>query len=189
MHDPVHLTALRVPALWPVYACDLTPLPDQLRLAREAVEELRVSHPESTPSNVQARYMSPWKSHQLNLKLGPICQSALTLARYCASQLCGRPIQELNIDFMVTDCWMAIYDAGDFTRRHHHFPADFGAVCYLEMGPAAAPLVLGGDYAHSPKVGEMLLFPGLMDHEVPVTEGRRVCVAMNLTKFATMQAT
>lgn len=186
MHDPVPLLPLSVPAHWPVYTIDLNALPDQLRLAREAVDELRASHPDSTPSNVQARYMSPWKSHQINNKLGPLCQSALALARYCSLQLCGRPIQELNIDFMVTDCWAAVYEPGDFTRRHHHFPADFGVVCYLEMGDEAAPLVLGHQHAHHPKAGEMILFPGLMDHEVPATGGRRVCVAMNLTKFATL---
>jgi hypothetical protein len=34
----------------------------------------------------------------------------------------------------------------------------------------------------------MVMFPGILDHEVPATPGRRVVVAMNLAKRSTMFA-
>ena len=55
----------------PIIIAELGPLADRLRLAREAIDELRVSHPQPPASNVKASYMSPWKSHLLNDKLQP----------------------------------------------------------------------------------------------------------------------
>jgi hypothetical protein len=89
---------------------------------------------------------------------------------------------------VVTDCWIAVYEEGDRTVRHNHFPADFGCVVYLEAEPGCAPLIFGGKTAHQPTPGSMVLFPGILDHEVPATPGRRVVVAMNLAKRSTMFA-
>ena len=65
----------------PVFICDLSPIQAQLDLARQAIEELRISHPQSTESNVKATYMSPWHSHLINPKFGPLTQSIVTIAR------------------------------------------------------------------------------------------------------------
>ena len=62
---------LEVDTKAPIFWLDLTPYSPMLQAAREAIDELRISHPESTPSNVKAIYMSPWKSHLLNEKLHP----------------------------------------------------------------------------------------------------------------------
>ena len=78
---------------------------------------------------------------------------------------------------VVTDCWIAVYEEGDRTVRHNHFPADFGCVVYLEAEPGCAPLIFGGKTAHQPTPGSMVMFPGILDHEVPATPGRRVVVA------------
>jgi hypothetical protein len=61
----------------PVFVADLTPLQAQLQLARMAIDELRESHPLSPESNVKATYMSPWRSHLLTDKFGPLMQVVL----------------------------------------------------------------------------------------------------------------
>ena len=71
----------------PIFWADLSDKPEQLLMARQAIDELRVSHPDSVQSNVKSVYMSPWKSHQLNAKLVPICQSWLTQAMEQAMQI------------------------------------------------------------------------------------------------------
>ena len=65
-----HLT---VETTMPIFWADLSHLPEHLLMARQAIDELRVSHPDSVQSNVRSVYMSPCKSHQLNAKLVPIC--------------------------------------------------------------------------------------------------------------------
>lgn len=177
-----------VTAQLPVFICDLSTQVDQLRLAREALDELRSAYPDATPSNVRAAYMSPWQSHGLNPKLEPLCQSVATLGRYCAQLIGGRDLAELHMGMAVTDCWGAIYERGDLALRHNHFPADFSAVVYLEAQAHCAPLVFAGAHVVQPSAGMLVLFPGLLDHEVPATPGRRVVIAMNLNKTAQIPA-
>jgi hypothetical protein len=187
-NDQVTVTRTFVPAQLPVFIGDLSNMRDQLREAREAIDELRASHPESTPSNVKAVYMSPWKSHTLNPKLLPLCTSVTRIAGLGARGITGTELTQLNVDLVVTDCWGAVYETADSTSRHNHFPADFAAVVYLEADEGCAPIVFAGETRVQPRPGMLLLFPGILDHEVPENDGRRVMVAMNLYKKATFTA-
>lgn len=173
-----------VPAEFPIFVCDLAAHSTQLDLARQALAELQTSVPDSTPSNVKAAYMSPWKSHALNTKLVPLCQTVASLGQYCAKLLAGRDLASMNLGLAVTDCWCAIYEDNDSAIRHNHFPADFAAVAYLEAEENCAPLVFAGKQSVQPKPGMLILFPGLLDHEVPPTAGRRTVVAFNMHKTA-----
>lgn len=99
-----------VPTKPPVFYCDLGPVTDQLTLAREAIKELRVGHPESTPSKVHSVYMSPWKSPQLKAKFGPLTQTVRELAMRASKQFLVTDIAQLNLDLacfgqsFVEDC-------------------------------------------------------------------------------------
>ncbi len=183
---PTH--CLPVAAQLPVTVCDLSALAPQLALAREALDELRRTHPVSPESNVRAAYMSPWKSHLLNPKLEPLCAAVLALARLAARGLAVYDLAQLNLQLVVTDCWGAVYEQGDAAARHNHFPSDFACVVYLEAEEGCAPIVFGGDTPVQPRPGMLLIFPGILDHEVPDTPGRRVVVAMNLAKVPTLAA-
>ncbi|MES2887809.1 MAG: hypothetical protein V4739_07320 [Pseudomonadota bacterium] len=181
----VTITKTFINAQLPVFICDLSPLQDALDQASQAVKELQLSHPASTPSNVKAVYMSPWKSHTLNAKLTPLCTAVTNLARLGAQGISGSDLAALNMSMAVMDCWGAVYQSGDSALRHNHFPADFAAVVYLEAEAGCAPLILSGHAPVQPRPGMLLLFPGILDHEVPANDGRRVVVAMNLYKKTT----
>ncbi|NBS95005.1 MAG: hypothetical protein EBT08_02425 [Betaproteobacteria bacterium] len=179
----IELGQYEVPTNLPVFHCYLGAVNDQLTLAREAIEELRVSHPESTPSNVHSVYMSPWKSHQLNAKFGPLTQTVRELALRASKQFLVTDMAQLNLDLAVTDCWGAIYEESDHTLIHTHFPSDFVAVIYLEAGANCAPIVFDNHLAITPRPGWMMLFPGMLRHHVPENHDARVIVAMNLLKL------
>ncbi len=182
--DQVTLTRNFVNAQLPVFVCDLSAMIDPFRLAAEAVNELQQTHPQSTPSNVKALYMSPWKSHILNPKLGLLCATVVKLARMGARGITGADLSALNIELVVTDCWAAVYHSTDSTLRHNHFPAEFAAVAYLEAADGCAPIIFAGSTAIQPRPGMVIIFPGILDHEVPATNARRTVVAMNLYKKA-----
>lgn len=78
-----------------------------------------------------------------------------------------------------------IYEGSDYTKRHNHFPSDLSCVIYLEVDENSAPIIFSGRVAVQPKKNLMLMFPGILEHEVPQTTDRRVIVAMNLNKRAT----
>ncbi len=188
MDDKITVQTVSVAMPLPVFVCNLGSLTGPLQLARQAIDEVRAQHPDSTPSNVQANYMSPWQSHSLSAKFSPLCHSVILIAQTCARQIGGARLADLNMDLVVSDCWGAIYGHGDFAKPHNHFPADFGAVVYLEAEPHCAPIVFGGQVPVQPVPGTLVLFPGILTHEVPPTPGRRVVVAMNLHKKAMFPA-
>lgn len=185
--DKVTVTVASVPTELPVFICDLAPIRDHLRLAREAIEELRVSHPTPIQSNVYATYVSPWKSHLLNPKFAPLCQSVVTIANEMSKRILSANLEALNMDLVVTDCWGIVYEHADHTKLHNHFPADFGCAVYLEADEHCAPIVFSSGYQVQPKPESLVLFPGILNHEVPSNAGRRVVVAMNLNKRSTLQ--
>ena len=180
----VEIRSVEVTTELPVFICDLSPIQAQLNLAREAIDELRISHPQSPESNVKATYMSPWHSHLLNPKLVPLTQSVITIAREASKAHLSANLEALNMDLVVTDCWGIIYDQASYTQRHNHFPSEFGCSIYLEAHEDSAPIIFSGRLNIKPKPNMLVLFPGILNHEVPATAGRRVVVAMNLNKRA-----
>lgn len=153
---------------------------DTLVLAREALDELRTSHPYySMLTNVRAAYRSPWHSHILNPKLLPLCEQVIALARTACIEGFGTDLD--NAPLVVSQCWAIDYEAGDSARTHHHFPALFGAAVYLDATGGASPMVLGDGTAIEPRPGRVLLFPGVLSHTVPEhAGGTRKVVSMNL---------
>ena len=175
-----HLT---VETTMPIFWADLSHLPEHLLMARQAIDELRVSHPDSVQSNVRSVYMSPWKSHQLNAKLVPICQTVTDYAKQAALQHMNTDLSRLNWGLQVTDCCGAIYEEADHTIPHSHFPSDFSAVVYLEAEDGCAPIVFANKLVVQHKPRMLILFPGMLVHSVPKNTGNRVVLAMNMHKF------
>ena len=182
--EKVQIRTVEVAAETPVFICDLSLIKPQLDLARMAIEELRVSHPDTTQSNVQSVYMIPWHSHLINNKFKPLTDSAVTIAQEVSRTHLSANQPALNMGLVVTDCWGAIYEKSDYTKRHNHFPAEFSCVIYLEVHENSAPIIFSGKLHVQPKPNMMVLFPGILQHEVPATDGRRVVVAMNMNKRA-----
>lgn len=185
--ESVRVVGASVQADLPVIIAELGPIADRLKLAREAIDELRVSHPQSPESNVKAAYMSPWKSHMLNDKLMPLCASVVEIAKAAAPKAWSGDLGALGLDLLVTHCWGAIYEKADYTQQHNHWPADLSCVVYLEAEPGCAPLVFGKNSRFQPRPATLIMFPGIAMHEVPATPGRRVVVAMNLFKQLALQ--
>jgi len=181
--EKLKINTLYVPTQLPIFAADLRKLlQPQMDLARQAINELRITHPGSPISNVYANYMSPWKSHLINPKLKPICDSVVTIAKMVSHQALSANLDALNMNLVVSDCWGIIYEQSDFTKLHNHFPAEYGCSIYLEADKDSAPIIFSGQYKIQPEVGMMVLFPGILNHEVPRNSGRRVVLAMNLVK-------
>ena len=173
-----------VQATVPIFWCNLASVRPYLLLARQAIDELRVSHPDSTPSNVRSVYMSPWKSHQHNEKLAPICNHVIQVAKQASVEYFNTDLQKLNFDLRVTDCWGAIYEENDHTIAHNHFPSDFSAVIYLEAQADCSPIIFADSLSIQPVPETLILFPGMLNHSVPLNTGaRRVVLAMNLQKI------
>jgi hypothetical protein len=185
MSEPlVQIRTVEVTTELPVFICDLSGIQPQLDLARQAIDELKITHPQSPESNVKATYMSPWHSHLINPKLLPLTQSIVTIAREASKNTLSANLAALNLDLVVTDCWGIIYEQSSYTQLHNHFPSEFSCSIYLEAHEDSAPIIFSRKLHIKPKPNMLVMFPGILVHEVPATSGRRVVVAMNLNKRA-----
>ena len=180
--EELAVNRFKVPTELPVFETNLRSFPDTLRLAREGLQDLRASHPDSTPSNVRAVYMSPWKSHLLTPKLQPLLDLTANLIRRISVDFFRMDLDGLNYDLLTADAWCAVYEQEDSAILHSHYPADFSCVAYLEMESGAAPIIFANALEVRPVPGSLLVFPGLLPHHVPATPGRRVVAAMNFIK-------
>ena len=179
----LNVKKISVPVNLPVFCCDISSHTEEILLAKEAIAELRITHPESTASNVKATYSSPYKSHLINAKLTPLTGLVLNAAKEASKQYLTCDLEKINVDLFVADCWCSIYEQSDETIPHNHFPSDFSAVVYLEAEPNCAPIVFANSILVQPVNNSLVLFPGILEHHVPPTNGRRVIVAMNLFKL------
>jgi len=180
----IALTQLAAHADVPIFVCDLSPLHEQLRLAREGIEELRLTHPDSPLSNVKAEYMTPWRSHLLTAKFQPLIEVVLQVGQE-AGKLLNAESEKPIPAMLISECWGIIYEKSSYTQPHNHFPSDLACAIYLEAHDNSAPIIFSGKYPVQPKSNMLVMFPGILTHEVPATEGRRVVVVMNLHQQAT----
>jgi hypothetical protein len=177
------INKINVPTVTPVFCCDIGRFESELKLAKEAVLELMQTHPQTTPSNVKSVYSSPYKSHLINPKLLPLTQLVLLLAKQVSKAHLTCDLDAINIDLIVADCWCSVYEQSDQTIPHNHFPSDFSAVVYLDVEAQCAPIVFANSIVVQPINHSLVLFPGLLEHHVPPTNGKRVIVAMNIFKL------
>ncbi|MBU6381535.1 MAG: hypothetical protein KGR21_03945 [Proteobacteria bacterium] len=168
----------------PIFGFQLAPLAPELVQARQALQELRITHPEPLQSNVKGEYTSPWKSHLLNAKLQPLCQLVINLTEHAAKHHWNTDIRKLNFRLEVLDCWGSIYGNKGHTTPHTHFPADFSCVVYLDTEEGCAPLIFENQIKLNPMAGMIVIFPGVLLHQVPENQGQRTVVALNMFKVA-----
>ncbi len=182
------ITQFSVPTEATVFGCSLLDQPQALELAKLAVEELRDKHPDSTPSNVMAVYMSPWKSHLLTDKFGPLIQIVSDKIKEASKRHLSTDLAALNYDLAVADCWCAVYERSNYTIPHTHMPTTFSAVLYLEMDTGSSPIVFNNSVAANPTSGMLVFFPGHLLHHVPATEGKRTIVVINFLAMPALLA-
>jgi hypothetical protein len=95
---------------------------------------------------------------------------------------------EFNCDlsYQVTSCWGAIYTKNSYAQEHDHFPNVFSCVIYIKVNDDSSPIIFENEkLVLHPKNNSILIFPGILRHNVPVvnTNDERVVLAFNLTNI------
>jgi len=132
--------------------------------------------------------MSPWKSHLLTDKFGPLIQIVSDKIKEASKRHLSTDLAALNYDLAVADCWCAVYERSNYTIPHTHMPTTFSAVLYLEMDTGSSPIVFNNSVAANPTSGTLVFFPGHLLHHVPATEGKRTIVVINFLAMPALLA-
>jgi hypothetical protein len=159
----------------PIFSTNISNHPEVLRLAAEAIYDLKRKTPDSIKSNVVANYVSSWSSHLETPKLQPLCNLVLSFCNEISKNY-----YKTDVQFKVFNCWGMIYEGGDYTKKHCHFPSAFAAVVYIDVDENSAPIVIEDQLTVVPASGSLLVFPAILEHEVLKTNSKRIVIAMNI---------
>ena len=87
-----------------------------------------------------------------------------------------------GFNYNVPQCWVALYNKGDYTKSHGHFPASFAFVYFVKSPKGSSPLVFSTSGKRvTPNEGKLVLFHGSLRHKVPKNRcNGRIVVAGNL---------
>ena len=126
-------------------------------------------------TNVKA-HMTHWLMHKQESIFAAIAVQALELAEKTAPH---------KIDMQTSECWGSIYNKGDFTQTHDHWPQLWSWVYNVECCPECSPLRFPtSSFLNQipPKEGNLILFPAWTLHSVPSQpcNHQRVIIAGNI---------
>ena len=172
----------------PIFTTILEDYVEFNKYMKEVILEHRQNNPESTKSNVKA-WHSSWETHKENPKFQPLVDRVTGAVKFLSAGY----FQTQSLEFDVFNLWAMMYEEGEHTIRHSHFPSDFSAVYYVDVEPGCAPVLFevpqndgvndkGGNLTLQPQNGMLAIWPSILHHEVPPTKGRRMCVSMNIDK-------
>ena len=88
-----------------------------------------------------------------------------------------------------SDCWGVLYKKKDFAVAHAHWPNIWSWGYYVKVPQGSSPLVFPegkeGNYYVFPKVGDLVIFPAWIKHEVPpsAAEEDRMLVGGNIERI------
>ena len=91
-----------------------------------------------------------------------------------------------KLDYKISDCWGAVYNKGDWTKSHDHWPNVWSFVYYVDCSEECSPLMFHdapeGTHWIRPEKGKMVLFPAVLVHSVPkqMCDYERIMVAGNI---------
>ena len=162
---------------------------------KEVILEHRQNNPESTNSNFKA-WHSSWVTHQENPKFQPVAVTFLAAVNFISEGYynCDRMLTK----YEVANFWCMMYEDTEWTKRHHHYPSDFAVCYYVDVDPGCAPIIFESvvddevnrnnkPLTIQPQNGMLLVWPAELQHEVPPTKGKRMCISMNVTKGDAMK--
>jgi signal recognition particle subunit SEC65 len=159
----------------PVFSTNISQFKDVLDLAAKAIFEERGKNPKGMDSNVKAHYVSDYASHLNNSNFQPLIDIVLS---FCEE--ISKTYFKSEIKFKCYNCWGMLYESGDYTVKHNHYPSTFAAVVYLDFEKNAAPIIIEDQLTVIPTSGSLVVFPAILNHLVPKSNGRRMVVAMNI---------
>ena len=176
------IEALLIPTHLPIFGFDISTKSNELKSALIAIEEIKLSNPEKRTSNVVGEWLSPKNSHIINPKLLPLCKLVTDICAQIWRDIYNNGEGNFQEDFYIWQCWCVEYGDRGFAESHNHLPTFFGAVTYLEVDENSSPIVFGNNSILPCLENSLYIFPGILQHSVPLNKGKRKIVAMNILK-------
>ena len=137
---------------------------------KNIISEFRKKYPESDNSNVKA-WHSHFDTHKKEPKFNMLIDRIMDASR---------DFIEIKCTLYPLNFWVMEYEKGNHTLKHNHWPATLSGVYYIDVEENSSPIIFEDNYAVKPENGMLLLFPSIVNHEVPPSNGKRIVASINL---------
>tara|TARA_B100001250_G_scaffold398176_1_gene406097 strand:- start:611 stop:1108 length:498 start_codon:yes stop_codon:yes gene_type:complete len=137
---------------------------------KNIISDFRKKYPESDTSNVKA-WHSHFDTHKKEPKFNILIDRIMDASRDFIKIKCN--LYPLNF-------WVMEYGKGNYAVKHNHWPATLSGIYYIDVEENSSPIIFENDFVIKPKNGMLLLFPSIVDHEVPPSKGKRIVASINL---------
>tara|TARA_B100000427_G_scaffold54214_1_gene41908 strand:- start:2813 stop:3418 length:606 start_codon:yes stop_codon:yes gene_type:complete len=162
-----------VPKQMPVFTAILDDYVEFNENLKEIILEHRQKNPTAVESNVKA-WQSSWVTHLENPKFQPLANRIVDVCEFITEAF-----YKHKIDYSIVNMWAMMYEETEETVKHCHFPSDFSCCYYVDVEPDCAPIIFEDELIVKPENGMLAIWSGLLQHEVPPTKGKRMCVSAN----------
>ena len=118
--------------------------------------------------------------HQRHSSFNQLCDIVIPYAEKMGST---------PITCRASDCWGVLYKKNDYAVAHAHWPNIWSWGYYVKVPGGSSPLVFPegkeGNYYVFPQVGDLVIFPAWVKHEVPpsTVDEDRMLVGGNLERI------
>ena len=140
-------------------------------------------------SNVKAN-MTEWMMHNKWIEFETLASIIKILLAQDTLPKSKDEVIKTEHKYDMREMWGAVYRKGDYTKRHWHWPCTWSFGYYLKTSKNTSPILFNnamradliGNVIYYPVVGDLIIFPSEIYHEVPVQEAdeERVMIAGNL---------
>ena len=137
---------------------------------KKIISDFRKEYPESDNSNVKA-WHSHFDTHVKEPKFNILIDRVMDASKDFINIKCN--LYLLNF-------WVMEYEKWNHAVKHNHWPATLSGVYYIDVEENSSPIIFENNFAIKPKNGMLLLFPSIVNHEVPPSKGKRIVASINL---------
>lgn len=117
--------------------------------------------------------MTDWYMHKESVSFSWVADRACKLAEEICSKI-------TKTKFICNESWGIHYKKGNSTKAHTHWPHTYVFGYYVKM-PKYAPIIFPtSNYEYNPKPGDLMVFPGHIQHEVKAVDDERIMIAGTL---------
>ena len=134
-------------------------------------------------------FRTRWDLHTVSDEVEKIGTTAIKLAH--RNPICGKTSPDGSpeeIQYGIRECWGLVYEKGQETKSHSHWPSTWAFVYNIKCCSRCSPLILPSnntlflDTKIVPSAGQLMIFPAWLNHEVPAQpcDHDRIIIAGNL---------
>ena len=99
-------------------------------------------------------------------------------------KICKTIIKKFESDetnLKISDMWVNFYEKGDYISEHNHPYVHYACCYYVDLEGDPSPIIFP-PITINPENNMLILFDARIFHSVPATPGKRINIAMNLTR-------